>query len=223
MRVLVVEDERRLNLLLCERFAKEGYCVDSCLDGAEASAFIKGAEYDAMVLDIMLPGKDGIQILRETRASGVKTPVLLLTARGQTDDRVAGLDAGADDYLPKPFAMDELLARVRALIRRNTKGVSNTIQVADLVIDCDTRAVTRAGVPITLSKKEFAILELLARRAGAVIPQEKIRTHIWNYDYEGDSNIVNVYIRYLRRKIDEPFGVKLIRTVRGCGYALQEK
>ena len=223
MRVLVIEDERRLNRLVCERLAKAGYGVDSCADGAEAQSFLRSAQYDCVVLDIMLPGKNGLDILREARAGGMNSPVIALTARGGVDDRVAGLDAGADDYLPKPFAMDELLARVRALIRRSNNGASDIIEVGGLAIDCAARTASRAGAALELSNKEFSILEFLARNAGAVVSREKIRVHVWNYDYEGESNIVDVYIRYLRRKIDDPHTRKLIHTVRGAGFVLREE
>ena len=223
MRVLVIEDEQRLNKLVCERLVKERYSVDSCADGAEAQLFLRTVEYDCVVLDIMLPGKNGLEVLRDARADGMKCPVIVLTARGGVDDRVAGLDAGADDYLPKPFAMDELLARVRALIRRSSNGASDIIVVGDLTIDCAARSVSRAGEVLALSNKEFSILEFLARNAGVVMSREKIRVHVWNYDYEGESNVVDVYIRYLRRKIDDPHQRKLIHTVRGAGFVLREE
>lgn len=221
MRILVVEDEPKLNELICKRLRLEHYSVDACLDGREAMDYLSCAEYDAIVLDIMLPGASGFEVLRTLRDRRDRTPVLFLTARDSIDDRVAGLDAGADDYLIKPFAFDELLARIRVMIRRSCGQVSNVLTVADLTVNCDARTVRRGEQDISLSSKEFAILEYLIRNAGKVLSRDKIGLHVWNYDYEGGSNIVDVYIRYLRRKLDEPFSLKLIHTVRGSGYVLR--
>lgn len=221
MRILVVEDEPQLNALIAGRLTREHYSVDACLSGSDAQDHLRCAEYDAVVLDIMLPGVSGLTLLRELRAKNDKTPVLLLTARDSIRDRVAGLDAGADDYLVKPFAFDELLARIRVLLRRSADSVCNVFSVADLTVDCDARTVRRGDVPITLASKEFAVLEYLIRNAGTVLSREKISTHIWNYDYEGGSNVVDVYIRYLRKKLDDAFLPKLIHTVRGAGYVLR--
>ena len=212
MRILVVEDEPELNRLLTKRLKSAGYSVDSCMDGRDALDHLPGAEYDALVLDIMLPGISGLEVLRRMRSASNTTPVLLLTARDSIEDRVIGLDAGADDYLVKPFAFDELLARLRVLLRRKSGAVSDVITIADLVVDCAGRTVERAGRPVTLSSKEFAVLEYLARNSGVVLSREKISRHIWNYDYEGGSNVVDVYIRYLRKKLDEGFEPKLIHT-----------
>jgi DNA-binding response OmpR family regulator len=222
MRILVVEDERRLNELIAKKLKLEHYSVDACLRGDDAQACLACAEYDAVVLDIMLPGAGGLVILRELRARGNKTPVLLLTAKDSIQDRVTGLDAGADDYLVKPFAFDELLARVRALVRRNYQAASNVFTIADLALDCDARTVVRAGQTIECSSKEFSILEYLICNKNIVLSREKISSHIWNYDYEGVSNILDVYIRSLRKKMDEGFPKKLIHTVRGVGYVLRE-
>jgi DNA-binding response OmpR family regulator len=222
MRMLIVEDDPELNRLLAKRLKGEGHSVDACLRGDDALTFLSGAEYDAVVLDIMLPGLSGLDVLRRLRARHGRTPVLLLTARDTVQDRVAGLDAGADDYLVKPFSFDELLARLRALLRRNYQTVSNVHAVADLALDSDRKTVSRGGNAIALSAKEFAILEVLALNKGAVLSREQINNHVWNYDYEGGSNIVDVYIRYLRKKIDDGFPVKLIHTVRGMGYVLRE-
>ena len=222
MRILVVEDEPELNRLLTKRLKSAGYSVDSCMDGRDALDHLPGAEYDALVLDIMLPGISGLEVLRRMRSASNTTPVLLLTARDSIEDRVIGLDAGADDYLVKPFAFDELLARLRVLLRRKSGAVSDVITIADLVVDCAGRTVERAGRPVTLSSKEFAVLEYLARNSGVVLSREKISRHIWNYDYEGGSNVVVVYIRYLRKKLDEGFEPKLIHTVRYAGYVLRE-
>lgn len=221
MRILVVEDEPELNRLLTKRLKSAGYSVDSCVDGRDALDHLPGAEYDALVLDIMLPGISGLEVLRRMRSASNTTPVLLLTARDSIEDRVIGLDAGADDYLVKPFAFDELLARLRVLLRRKSGAVSDVITIADLVVDCAGCTVERAGRPVTLSSKEFAVLEYLARNSGVVLSREKISRHIWNYDYEGGSNVVDVYIRYLRKKLDEGFEPKLIHTVRGAGYVLR--
>ncbi|WP_367924398.1 response regulator transcription factor [uncultured Ruthenibacterium sp.] len=223
MRILVVEDEPELNRLLTKRLKDAGYSVDSCTDGQSALDHLPGAEYDALVLDIMLPGLSGLDVLRRMRNDRNRTPVLLLTARDSIEDRVTGLDAGADDYLVKPFSFEELLARLRVLLRRNTGAVSDVITVADLVVDCAGRTVERAGKPVTLSSKEFAVLEYLARNSGVVLSREKISRHIWNYDYEGGSNVVDVYIRYLRKKLDDGFEPKLLHTVRGAGYVLRKE
>ena len=222
LRILVVEDERSLNGIITDMLKKEHYSVDSCFRGDDVEDYLSCAEYDAILLDIMLPGKSGIQVLKELRAKGNNTPVLLLTAKDGVADRVNGLDAGADDYLVKPFAREELLARIRVMIRRSSGHVSNVFEVADLKVDCDSRSVFRGETEISLSAKEFDILEYLIRNRGKVLSREKISRHIWNYDYEGGSNVVDVYIRYLRKKLDESFELKLIHTVRGSGYILKE-
>lgn len=198
--------------------------MDACEDGLEAWDFIKLTPYDGIILDIMLPGMDGIEILKRMRKEGNHTPVLLLTARDSIEDRVTGLDIGADDYLVKPFAFEELLARIRVMLRRK-----NTVQpqeevytLADLSVDCKSHEVARAGKQIELSAKEFALLEYLIRNQGVVLSREQIEEHIWNYDYMGSSNMVDVYIRYLRKKIDDGHEKKLIQTVRGAGYVLRE-
>ncbi|MCD7880834.1 MAG: response regulator transcription factor [Clostridiales bacterium] len=221
MRILVVEDEPKLNELIVKRLRMEHYSVDACLDGREAMDYLACAEYDAVVLDIMLPGASGFEVLKSIRERKDRTPVLFLTALDTIDDRVAGLDAGADDYLVKPFAFDELLARLRVMIRRSGGHVSNVFTLADLTVDCDARQVTRGGEVISLSSREFAILEYLIRNAGKVLSRDKIGLHVWNYDYEGGSNIVDVHIRYLRKKLDEGRTPKLIHTVRGAGYVLR--
>lgn len=223
MRILVVEDEPKLNELIVKRLKREHYSVDACLDGSEALVYLAGAEYDALVLDIMLPGASGFEVLQSLRSRRDRTPVLFLTARDTVEDRVLGLDAGADDYLVKPFAFDELLARLRVLIRRSSGQVSNLCTLADLTVDCDARTVSRSGQSIQLSGREFAILEYLIRNSGRVLSRDKIGLHVWNYDYDGGSNIVDVYIRNLRRKLDDGFSPKLIHTVRGSGYVLREE
>lgn len=221
MRILVVEDEKALNNLISQMLKKEHYTVDSCFRGDDAEDYLRCAEYDAVLLDIMLPGKNGLEVLRGMRAKNDKTPVLLLTAKDTVSDRVSGLDAGADDYLIKPFANDEFLARVRVMIRRNSGNTSEVFTLGDLSVDCDSRTVKRGEAIISLSSKEFDILEYLIRNSGKVLSREKISNHIWNYDYEGGSNVVDVYIRYLRKKIDDGFENKLIHTVRGVGYVLR--
>lgn len=223
MRILVVEDQPEMNALLVKQLKAAQYSVDSCLTGTDALDYLAGGEYDAVVLDIMLPGVDGLEVLRRRRAAGDKTPVLLLTARDGIEDRVRGLDSGADDYLVKPFAQQELLARLRVLIRRRADQVSDVITVGDLQVDCIAHTAARGGQAIPLSAKEFAVLEYLARNAGVVLSRERISHGVWNYDYEGGSNVVDVYIRYLRKKIDEGREPKLIHTVRGVGYVLREE
>ena len=222
MRVLIAEDERDLNNILAKRLRSAGYAVDACLNGLEALDYLMSAEYDAAVLDIQMPGMDGLEILRRLREGGRDTPVLLLTARDAVADRVRGLDAGANDYLVKPFAFDELMARVRVLLREKSEAVSNVFALADLTLDCNRHIVERGGRAITLSSKEYALLEYLLRNQGAVLSRERIENHVWDYGYEGGTNVVDVYIRYLRKKIDEGHDIKLIHTVRGTGYVLRE-
>lgn len=223
MRLLVAEDEKDLNSVIRKTLQKNHYSVDSCYDGPQALSYLEAAEYDAVILDIMMPGMDGLQVLKRLRASGSLVPVLLLTARGSVEDRVAGLDAGADDYLVKPFAFDELLARIRVMLRREAGRPDHCYRIANLTIDCDARTVLRDETPIPLSSREFSILEYLACNQGIVLTREKIEEHIWDYGYEGGSNVVDVYIRYLRKKIDEGFTPRLIHTVRGTGYVLKEQ
>lgn len=222
MRLLYVEDEPALLEATAKRLRAEGYGVDTCLDGVEALDYIGLTEYDAVILDIMLPGRDGLSILREMRAQGSGVPVLLLTARDTVADRVAGLDTGADDYLIKPFSFEELSARIRVLLRRGAQEpVSNLLALADLTMDLNTRRVTRGGKEIQLSSKEYAVLEYLLRNQGAVLTRGQIEQHVWSYDFEGGSNVVDVYIRYVRKKIDAGFEPKLIHTIRGMGYVLK--
>ena len=223
MRILLVEDEPDLLNVLVKRLESEFYSVDSCSNGYDALDYIRMASYDIIVLDIMIPGIDGLQVLETIRKENNPTPVLLLTAKDAIEDRVKGLNAGADDYLVKPFAFDELLARLRVLMRRQTGGTSNVFEIDDLVVDCNSHAVTRGGETIKLSSKEFALLEYMIRNKEIVLSREKIEQHIWNYDYEGGSNIIDVYIRYLRKKIDSGHDTKLIHTVRGAGYVLRVK
>ena len=223
MRLLYAEDERDLNEVVTRTLLKNHYSVDSCFDGEEALDCLAAAEYDAVILDIMMPRVDGLTVLSRLRARGNRVPVLLLTARDGVSDRVKGLDSGADDYLVKPFALEELLARVRALLRRDAGRADTCYPPADPPVDRDARTARRGDVQITLSSKEFSILEYLIRNQGVVLSRDKIEQHIWNYDYAGGSNVVDVYIRYLRKKIDDGFSPKLIHTVRGAGYVLREQ
>jgi len=221
MRILVVEDEITLNKLITQRLKDESYSVDSCFDGQEALGYFSCAEYDVVVLDILLPKLNGLEFLSQIRAKNDKTPVILLTAMDAIEDRVNGLNAGADDYLVKPFAFDELIARIRVLTRRNSNQLTSILKIADLVMDTNAHTVHRNEKLINLSSKEFSILEYLLTNQGIVISRDKINQHMWDYDYDGGSNIVDVYIRYLRKKIDDNYPIKLIHTVRGVGYVLR--
>ena len=221
MRILVVEDEKDLNRVISKRLESEGYSVDRCFDGEEALDFIDVGEFDAIIMDIMMPRINGIEVLKQMRSRNNTTPVLLLTARDGIGDRVNGLDAGADDYLIKPFAFEELLARIRVMTRKASGTSTNVFSAADLTMDLNSHTVVRGDVNINLSAKEFEILEYLLRNKGIVLSREKIESHVWNFDYSGGTNVVDVYIRYLRKKIDDEFEPKLIHTVRGCGYVLR--
>ena len=223
MRVLLVEDEHRISAYVKRGLEEEGYAVDAVYDGQEALDWAEAATFDLIVLDILLPKLDGLSACRRLRQRGDRTPVLMLTARDTVDDRVAGLDAGADDYLVKPFAIKELLARMRALTRRSTdQPKSPILQVADLSLDTRTRQVRRGSKRIELAAKEYAVLECLMREPGRVLTRTMIAEHVWNYDTFNQSNVVDVYVRNLRRKIDDPFGKKLIRTLRGAGYSIAD-
>ena len=222
MRILIAEDEKALNRILVRQFTKAGYSVDSCFDGESVFDYIANAEYDAIVMDVMMPGKDGFQVLTEMRKKGIETPVIFLTAKTEIEDRVYGLDLGANDYLTKPFAFDELAARVRMITRKSTGNATNEYTVADLTVNVKSREVTRGGRKIELSAREYGILEVLIRNAGTVLSRERIESGVWNYDYVGGTNVIDVYIRYLRKKIDDDFEHKLIHTVRGAGYVLKE-
>ena len=222
MRLMICEDEHDLNRIIKMKLTSDGYSVDSCYDGEEALDLLDLTDYDAVILDIMLPKIDGLEVLRRMRLKGDMTPVLLLTAKDSVSDKVKGLDGGANDYLVKPFSFEELTARIRAMLRKNFGVSSNIITVADLSVDLSAHTVSRGGEEIVLSSKEFALLEYLICNKGVVLSREKIENHIWNYDYEGGTNVVDVYISYLRRKIDDGRDVKLIHTVRGSGYVLRE-
>ena len=223
MLLLIVEDEIHLQTIIKKRLIKEHYSVDACGDGLEALDYLSVSPYDAVILDIMLPGLSGIDVLKRIRAEGNRVPVLFLTARDGVDDRVKGLDCGADDYLVKPFAFEELLARIRVMLRRTAESSypADKLTLADLTVDLKSHQVQRDGQLIELSGKEYAMLEYLMRNQGHVLSREQIEQHVWSFDYEGGSNMVDVYIRYLRRKIDEDFDQKLIHTVRGAGYVMR--
>ena len=223
MRILVVEDERDLNRVITKRLIKEGYSVDSCYDGEEALLYIAAGEFDVVILDIMMPKMNGMEVVQAMRAKNNATPVLFLTAKDSISDRVAGLDAGAEDYLVKPFAFEELLARIRVMLRKQAGEVTNIFNIAGLRVDIASRQVQRNGDNIDLSAKEFDILEYLIRNKGTVLSREKIENHVWNFDYSGGTNVVDVYIRYIRKKIDDPYESKLIHTIRGAGYVLREE
>lgn len=223
MRILVAEDEKSLNKIIAKQLKASGYSVDCAFHGEEAYELISMTDYDAAVFDVMMPKMDGFTLLKKIRKEGNHLPVLFLTARDSIEDRVEGLDIGADDYLVKPFAFEELLARIRVLIRKNSVSNSNIITIADLTVDVSNRKVTRGGKDILLSAKEYELLQYLAINNGIVLGREKIEDHIWNYDYEGGTNVVDVYIRYLRKKIDDGYDKKLIHTVRGMGYVLREE
>jgi two-component system copper resistance phosphate regulon response regulator CusR len=221
MRLLVVEDEPRVASFLQKGLKEDGFAVDAAADGQQGLALAFMTDYDAIVLDLMLPELDGLTLLRELRGRGNTTPILILTARDSVEDRVTGLDAGADDYLVKPFALAELLARLRALLRRGG-AETEKLQVADLLVDLRTRRVERQGRRIDLTPKEFALLEYLADHRDQVVTRSMIAEHVWDMSFDGGSNVIDVYIRYLRSKIDDPFEAKLIHTRRGIGYVLSE-
>lgn len=223
MRILVAEDERDLNRLIEKKLAKSGYGVDTAFDGEEALDYVEFAEYDAIILDVMMPKKDGFAVIKEMRSRGIKTPVIFLTARDSIEDKVTGLDLGANDYLVKPFSFDELMARVRAMTRIKYGISENVLSVDGLTLNCSTHEVTRDGKAITLSAKEYAMLEFMMRNVGIVLSREKLENHVWNYDYEGGTNLVDVYVSYLRKKVDGDFDKKLIKTVRGFGYVLSDE
>jgi DNA-binding response OmpR family regulator len=221
MKLLVVEDEWRLAQVLADGLREAGYVVDVALDGKEGEQLALTGGYDVVLLDLMLPRRDGLEVCRELRRRRVDSAVLMLTARDTLEDKVEGLDVGADDYLTKPFQFPELLARVRSLLRRGSRQRSHLLSLADLEIDTRTHEVRRAGERVRLTTKEYALLEYLAYNAGRVLTRDQILNHVWPSDYEGYSNTVDVFIRYLRRKIDDPYEPKLIQTIIGLGYTLK--
>ena len=223
MRVLVVEDEVKMAGLLKRGLEEEGYSVDVAARGGEAVWMGSESPYDAIVLDVMLPDLDGFEVCHKLREAGSWSPVLMLTARDAVDDRVTGLDAGADDYLTKPFSFAELLARLRALIRRGVPERPTVLRQGDLVLDPATRRVARGEALVDLTPKEFALLEFFMRHPGEVLTRTRLIEHVWDFAFEGDSNVVDVYVRYLREKVDRPFGLDSLETVRGAGYRLREE
>ena len=222
MRILVVEDEKRLNRIISEALEDEGYSVDSCFNGQDALDYAAGADYDVIILDIMMPKMDGLEVVRRLRSGGNSTPVLFLTARDSVADRVTGLESGGDYYLVKPFDFQELMAVVRVMTRKYTGNRSNVYTIADLSLDATAKTVTRAGKSIELTAKEFSLLEYMMRNKGVVLSREMIENNLWNYDYEGGTNVVDVYVGYLRKKMDTGFDRKLIHTVWGTGWVLKE-
>ena len=222
MRILVVEDEKHLNRIISEAVEDEGYSVDSCYNGVEALEYLACADYDVIILDIMMPKMNGLELVRRLRSEGNSTPVLFLTARDAVADRVEGLESGGDYYLTKPFDFQELMAVVRVMTRKYTGNRSNVYTIADLSLDSNSRTVTRAGKKIELTAKEFSLLEYMLRNKGVVLSREMIENNLWNYDYEGGTNVVDVYVGYLRKKMDTGFSQKLIHTVWGAGWVLKE-
>jgi len=223
MRILVVEDNKKTAAFISKALKAEGFAVDALHDGDEALSAIATTPFDVVVLDIMLPGRDGLSVVRQLRARNNKTPVLLLSARGETNERVEGLNAGADDYLAKPFALEELIARVRALLRRGSETKSTTLRVADLTLDVATRTARRGGKTIELTSREYCLLELLMRSAGRICGRMVILEKVWDYNFDPGSNIIDVYIARLREKIDADSKVKLLHSVRGVGYVMKEQ
>ena len=223
MRLLYAEDEEDLNRIVTKKLTEEGFSVDSCFDGREAIDNVQFTEYDAAILDIMMPHADGFAVLKELRKLKKNTPVLFLTARDSIEYRVTGLDSGANDYLVKPFSFEELLARIRVLTREKHNLTENILSIGDLELNLSSHIVTRGGTEINLTSKEYQLLEYLLYNKEKVLSREKIENHIWNYDYEGGTNVIDVYIRYLRKKIDDGFPTKLIHTVRGAGYVIREE
>ena len=221
MRLLLAEDEKALSKALVAILERNNYSVDAVYDGQSALDYLEMDNYDGVILDIMMPKVDGLTVLRKVREKGNLIPILLLTAKSEVDDKVEGLDAGANDYLVKPFAFEELLARVRVLLRKPSEVQNSCYQAGDLEVHVDSHEVFRGGKKITLSGKEFALLRYMIQNQGIVLSREKLEQHIWNYDYTGGSNVIDVYIRYLRKKIDEGQETKLIHTVRGAGYVLK--
>lgn len=222
MHILVVEDEPKLNANLKKSLEEQTYAVDTALDGDDGLEWALMNSYDLVILDVMLPGMDGFQICRSLRQANINVPVLMLTARDAVGDRVTGLDSGADDYLTKPFAQEEFLARVRSLLRRESFAKDPVLHCADLEVDTLSHEIKRAGEAVRLTSKEYAVLEYLMRNQGHVLSRESIAEHVWDYEFDGLSNIVDVYIRYLRRKLDDAFEPKLIETIRGSGYRIRD-
>lgn len=222
MRILVIEDEKKVSAFIKRGLEQESYAVDLAEDGIEGQHMAEVNEYDAIILDIMLPKKNGLDVLKDVKAAGVKTPIILLTARDTVDDRVKGLDLGADDYLTKPFAFEELLARLRVLMRRGGSG-SPVLKFADLSLDPATRRARRGETEVELTVKEYALLEYLLRNPNRVLTRTLIAEHVWDQSFDSETNVVDVYVNHLRSKIDKDFPTKLIHTVRGVGYVLKDE
>jgi two-component system OmpR family response regulator len=222
VRVLVVEDHREMARLIVQHLREEGFSVETASTGEDAVSFATEYELDAVILDVLLPGIDGFETCRRIREAGGWAPILMLTARDAVEDRVTGLDVGADDYLTKPFSFAELLARLRALIRRGAPERPPTLMVGDLALDPSSHEVQRAGAPIELTAKEFALLEYLMRHPGEALTRTRLREHVWDFAYDGDSNVIDVFVRQLRDKVDRPFGTSSIETVRGVGYRIRD-
>ena len=223
MRLLVVEDEKILNQTLTERLTKTGYTVDNCYDGEDALYYIENTQYDGIILDVMMPKLNGFEVLRIIRDKKILTPVLMLTAKDSDEDIIQGLDTGANDYLTKPFSFDVLCARIRALLRVKENVTSPMLEIADLSVDTNSRVVKRGDTVIELSSKEYSVLEYLMRNKGIIVSKEKIEENIWNYDYEGSSDVIKVYIHHLRKKIDDNFEKKLLHTIKNAGYVIKEE
>lgn len=223
MRILIAEDEKDLNAIIKKKMQSEGYSADCCFDGEDALYYLEQADYDAVIMDVMMPKMNGFEVVEKYRKNGGKSPVLFLTARDAVEDRVFGLDIGANDYLVKPFSFAELMARIRAMTRHTAGAVSNVFTVGDLTVDISAKSVNRGGKNIQLSAREFSLLEYMIKNAGRVLSRDQIENNLYNFDYEGGTNVVDVYIRYLRKKIDEGFDSRLIHTVRGSGYVLREE
>ena len=222
MKILLAEDEVDLNNVVTRYLKKNGYSVDSVLDGEEALDYLEYGEYDLVILDIMMPKVDGFEVIKKLRDKGNHTSVLMLTARDSADDKVKGLDLGADDYIVKPFDFNELLARIRAVVRRKYGNSSNRLVIGDLILDTSEKSVTRAGKQIELTGKEYEVLEYLMQSKNRILSREQIKEHVWDFDYEGDSNIIDVLIKNIRKKIDIEDGKQIIYTKRGLGYVIKE-
>lgn len=223
MRILICEDEKDLNDLIRMKIEDEGYTTDCCYDGEDALLHLRTAEYDAVIMDVMIPHLDGFEVVRRYRVGSGKAPVLFLTAKDSVEDRVKGLDIGGNDYLTKPFSFAELAARIRVMLRISTGNTDNVLSVDDLILNTVTKQVSRGEKRIKLSAREYSLLEYLMYNKGIVLSREQIEEHLYNFDYEGGTNVIDVYIRYLRKKIDDGFDKKLIQTVRGSGYTIREE
>lgn len=222
MKILVVEDEKDLNRVITKHLKKNNYSVDSCFDGEQALDYVLYGEYDLIITDIMMPKIDGYELIKQLRVKGNSTPVIMLTAKDSLDDKILGLDSGADDYIVKPFEFDELLARIRVLMRRNYGFATNIIQVDDVVLDISKKLVTRSGESIVLTGKEYEVLEYLFKNKTGIISREQILNHVWDYDYEGVSNIIDVIVKNIRKKLDVGSKKPIIHTKRGLGYFVKE-